>query len=160
MQACRATFDITILYDYHRQRGHQRSVLTPSQVAVLIPKLQIHQYMKTYMGDPDEASNLLSMVKQDFEEHRDSPIVQSSILQLMTRALDASSRSLQPTLSCAVAEWALETNREDLYRKALSAALSSKEFPTKMLGVVASFLDKSFAKNPEDVDWGKWWVLS
>lgn len=102
----------------------------------------------------------MSMVREDFEEHRDSPRIMLSTMRVMTAALDVCDGLGQLSMSCTVAKWALEVNNEKLYQRALKLALSSKEVPTELLGVVSDHLDRVFAKNSKDIDWEIWCVFN
>ncbi|OTA02521.1 hypothetical protein A9Z42_0029010 [Trichoderma parareesei] len=96
------------------------------------------------------------MVKQDYEEHRQSLGVKSSTLKVMTEALAISSGTPQLTMACTIAKWALEAKYEDLYQQAVSIALSGKVPPKELVDVVSRHLDGAFAENPKEVDWQKW----
>jgi hypothetical protein len=98
------------------------------------------------------------MVKQDYEEHRESLGVKSSTLKVMTEALAVSSGSPQLTMACTIAKWALEAKYEDLYQQAVSIALSGKVPSKELVDVVSRHLDEAFAENPNEVDWQKWCV--
>ncbi|PTB66811.1 hypothetical protein BBK36DRAFT_1118102 [Trichoderma citrinoviride] len=128
-------------------------------VAVLIPRHRVNRFLKSnnYRATRDqEVENLVSMVKQDYEEHRESSGVKSSTLKVMTEALAVSSSPPQLTMACTIAKWALEAKFEDLYQQALSTALCGKVPPKELVDVVSRHLDEAFAKDPKDVDWQKW----
>ncbi|KAL1876874.1 hypothetical protein VTK73DRAFT_9104 [Phialemonium thermophilum] len=74
-------------------------------VAVLIPKHEIHRYMR---NDPwpissyiEEAENLLHMIK-DFEDNKDRLGTKASTLQIMADLLRASAGPAKSTISCAI----------------------------------------------------------
>lgn len=129
---------------------------------MLIPKLQIHQYLRTHVygwSPSAEAENLFSMVERDMEEHPENGVVRSGALRLMTKTLDAG--ATKPAMLCRVAKWALAARQDELYRKVIKAAISGGPFPPELLDVLSRHFDWEYAREPRDVDWEKWcvWTL-
>ncbi|KAL6872875.1 hypothetical protein J3F83DRAFT_588436 [Trichoderma novae-zelandiae] len=126
-------------------------------VAVLTPMNQLLHYLMTSGSriSNTDADNLLSMVEETFQQHRENPVVESSTLQVMTDILGVSHSSWRRT-HFTVARWAQETNHDDLFEKAVQTLLASKDpksSSTELPRLVGYLLDKAYAESSKEVNW-------
>ncbi|KAL7807582.1 hypothetical protein V8C26DRAFT_313340 [Trichoderma gracile] len=126
-------------------------------VAVLTPMHQLPHYLSNSISKPGgaEADSLLSMVKKVYEQHREKPIVKSNTLKVMTDILGAS-QSSSSSIHFNIARWALETDHEELFQKALRTLLNPK-LHKDLLAVLPEYacylLDRAYGKRPRTFDW-------